>query len=233
MDYEKLDTNHNKFNEDLYSDKPSNNLNDEYTYTGEEIEATLKDFDENTMNVTGNKGTNAGKYTITVTPKDKWKDGSKESVEISWEIKKADPIVETPKLSAKAGTKLKDIKLPENFKWNNPEEVLSKDNNMFYITYVPTDTTNYNTLDVFVTIEIKKEKIKEVIRENTKVEEDKDVEEETPTPEEEPTKEDNKVEEKEPTKFKEENNSKYIWIISIIVLISVIVLGIIKYKNSK
>ena len=48
-------------------------------------------------------------------------------------------------MSAIYGSKLKDIKLPEGFKWEDDEEknVGNVGNNIFYCTYTPNDISNY------------------------------------------------------------------------------------------
>lgn len=70
-------------------DKPS--LPDEtYTENGEEQTLTPVGYDESTMSISGNKATDAGEYTATVTLKDTanyaWADGSVDPVSITWTI---------------------------------------------------------------------------------------------------------------------------------------------------
>ena len=157
MDYKEVDTSHENHDDNLYSEKPNVSLEKEYVYTGENIEALVNGFDKSTMEITGNIQKDVGVYTITITPKIKWKDGSKTPITIKWEIKKANPIIEVPKISAHRGMKLKDIKLPDNFYWKNPEEVLSSNKNSFYVTYIPLDN-NYNSIDILITIDLVVEK---------------------------------------------------------------------------
>ena len=58
-------------------------------YTGLEQTAVVANFDADTMLISGDKKTNAGTYTITVTPKTgKWKDGTSASVSCEWTINK-------------------------------------------------------------------------------------------------------------------------------------------------
>lgn len=63
-----------------------------YNYTGEEITFEIPEYDENTMIVSGNKGTNAGKYEVTISLKSQnytWEDGTSADVLINFEIFKA------------------------------------------------------------------------------------------------------------------------------------------------
>ncbi|MBU5450255.1 leucine-rich repeat protein [Acetivibrio sp. MSJd-27] len=62
-----------------------------YVYTGSEQTAQVKGFDSQTMTISGNVQTNAGKYEITVAPKTAWSDGSTDAAKISWTIDKAKP----------------------------------------------------------------------------------------------------------------------------------------------
>lgn len=69
-----------------YPDKPTLKVNGTYTYTGSEITADVVGFDSATMNITGNKGIDAKEYTIVVTPKTKWSDGTTDEIKIKWHI---------------------------------------------------------------------------------------------------------------------------------------------------
>ena len=70
--------------------KPSISVTGTYTYNGSEHTATVSGYDPATMNITGNTGTNAGDYTVSVTSKTgKWADGSAEAVTAAWKIGKA------------------------------------------------------------------------------------------------------------------------------------------------
>ena len=70
--------------------KPSISVTGSYTYDGSEKTANVTGYDPATMNITGNTGTNAGDYTVSVTSKtDKWADGSTEAVTATWSIGKA------------------------------------------------------------------------------------------------------------------------------------------------
>ena len=70
--------------------KPSISVTGTYTYNGSEHTATVNGYDPATMNISGNTGTDAGDYTVSVTSKtDKWADGSAEAVTAAWKIGKA------------------------------------------------------------------------------------------------------------------------------------------------
>ena len=88
------------------------------------------------------------------------KNGSKEEIKLSWEIKKADPTINKPILETKNGTKLSDIKLPENWSWKNENEIVYGDkSNKYLAIYTPLDTENYNTIETELVVEIKEETI--------------------------------------------------------------------------
>lgn len=65
-------------------------FNDKFKYTGEEIEVTLDNFDEEYMEITNNIQTECGKYELVVSLKDKtttsWSDGTVTDITISYEI---------------------------------------------------------------------------------------------------------------------------------------------------
>ena len=66
-------------------------------YTGNAITATVTGYNSETMNISGDKQTNAGDYTISVTPKlGKWSDGTTAPVTCTWKIlpKSITPTVE-------------------------------------------------------------------------------------------------------------------------------------------
>ena len=70
--------------------KPSISVTGTYTYNGSEHTANVSGYDPATMNITGNTGTDAGDYTVSVTSKtDKWADGSTDAVTAAWSIGKA------------------------------------------------------------------------------------------------------------------------------------------------
>lgn len=160
MDSQNINTSHEKYDDALYPDKPEIEVKKDYIYTGKNIEALVSGFDHNTMEIEGNIEKNAGTYTITIKPKIKWKDGSKDSISTTWKIEKADPEIKLPELEAENGKLLSDIKLPENFCWKNSKEKVDiNKTNKFLATYIPKDTNNYNTIDVELIIKILSEDI--------------------------------------------------------------------------
>lgn len=105
MDYLKVDTAHGKHDDALYPEKPVLKVENTYVYTGADIEAVVTGFDPETMEMEGNIAKNVGVYTITVKPKLKWKDGSKDAVSVTWEIKEAEPSSEEPQQKTEEETK--------------------------------------------------------------------------------------------------------------------------------
>ena len=70
--------------------KPSIRVTGAYTYNGSEHTATVSGYDPATMDISGNTGTDAGDYTVSVTSKTgKWADGSTDAVTAAWSIGKA------------------------------------------------------------------------------------------------------------------------------------------------
>ena len=70
--------------------KPNISVTGTYTYNGSAHTATVNGYDPSTMNITGNTGTDAGDYTVSVTSKTgKWADGSTDAVTAAWSISKA------------------------------------------------------------------------------------------------------------------------------------------------
>ena len=70
--------------------KPSISVTGTYTYNGSEHTATVNGYDLATMDISGNTGTDAGDYTVSVTSKTgKWVDGSTDAVTAAWSIGKA------------------------------------------------------------------------------------------------------------------------------------------------
>ena len=70
--------------------KPSISVTGTYTYNGSEHTATVSGYDSTTMNISGNTGTDAGDYTVSVTSNTgKWADGSTDAVTATWKIGKA------------------------------------------------------------------------------------------------------------------------------------------------
>ena len=70
--------------------KPNISVTGTYIYNGSELVANVIGYDSGTMNITGNTGTDAGDYTVSVTSKTgKWADGSTDAVTTAWSIGKA------------------------------------------------------------------------------------------------------------------------------------------------
>ena len=70
--------------------KPGISVTGTYTYNGSEHTAAVTGYDSTTMDISGNTGTDAGDYTISVTSRTgKWADGSTEAVTAAWSISKA------------------------------------------------------------------------------------------------------------------------------------------------
>ncbi|MEE0095407.1 MAG: S-layer homology domain-containing protein, partial [Oscillospiraceae bacterium] len=70
--------------------KPSISVIGTYTYNGSAHTATVNGYDPTTMDITGNTGTDAGDYTVSVTSKTrKWADSSTDAVTAAWSISKA------------------------------------------------------------------------------------------------------------------------------------------------
>ena len=70
--------------------KPSISVTGSYTYDGSEKAANVTGYDAAAMDITGNTGTDAGDYTVSVTSKTgKWAGGSTGAVTADWKIGKA------------------------------------------------------------------------------------------------------------------------------------------------
>ena len=108
--------------------------------------------------ITGNTKTNAGTYTAKATLEAgyKWKDGTKEVKNIPFEIKKARPTFTEPTgLKGKKDKKLSTVTLPSGFTWVDGETVLNTvGENTFKATFTPADTTNYEVIDVDLTVKV-------------------------------------------------------------------------------
>ena len=153
MDSFQLDTDHPIYDDSLYPEKPELTVAGTYVYNGQEQIAEVGGYDPQTMQITGTTATNAGTYTIAVTPNVRWKDFSTDPVTVTWTIEKADPQVTLPVLVAKSGTSLKDIVLPEHFTWENPDATVDPQTR-FSVIYTPEDTDNYNVLVLELEIEL-------------------------------------------------------------------------------
>ncbi len=75
--------------------------------------------------------------------------------ELPFTIKKADPTYDVPTgLEAEAGGKLKDIELPSNFTWGNPNGIIKYNEKEYDAVYTPVDTDNYNTVELKVSVNV-------------------------------------------------------------------------------
>ena len=139
--------------------KPTISVNGTYTYTGSEQTATVSGYDSTTMNITGNVGTNAGGYTVSVTSKTgKWADGTTDAVTADWSIQKANPIYVVPTgLEGTKGNALSTVTLPDGFTWaDGTTEMNTTGNQTFPATFTPSDTDNYNVVNnISVTVNVK------------------------------------------------------------------------------
>lgn len=139
--------------------KPTISVNETYTYTGSEQTATVSGYDSATMNITGNVGTNAGGYTVSVTSKTgKWADGTTDAVTADWSIQKANPTYEVPTgLEGTKGNALSTVTLPAGFTWaDGTTEMNTTGNQTFPATFTPSDTDNYNVVNnISVTVNVK------------------------------------------------------------------------------
>ncbi len=108
--------------------------------------------------ITGNTKTNAGTYTAKATLKEgyKWSDGTKEVKNIPFEIKKARPTFTEPTgLKGQKGAKLSTVALTSGFTWVDGETVLNTvGENTFKAKFTPADTTNYEVIDVDLTVKV-------------------------------------------------------------------------------
>ena len=76
---------------------------------------------------------------------------------VQFEIKKAEPIVSVPKdLTAKKGSQLSSIKLPDNWHWNDSSMVLDTiGKTQVKATYIPEDINNFNKVEMLIEIDVK------------------------------------------------------------------------------
>ena len=77
--------------------KPTLSVVGDYTYNGDYQTAVVNGYNIVTMNIKGNEEKDAGTYTITVTPRTKWADGTTDPVTATWTIKKC--VLKTPVLT--------------------------------------------------------------------------------------------------------------------------------------
>ena len=72
-----------------HPEKPAVSVTGTYTYSGSRQTVTVAGFDSATMQISGNTGTNAGKYTASITSKSgRWADGTSAPVTVEWTIQR-------------------------------------------------------------------------------------------------------------------------------------------------
>ena len=72
-----------------HPEKPAVSVTGTYTYSGSRQAVTVAGFDSATMQISGNTGTNAGKYTASITSKSgRWADGTSAPVTVEWTIQR-------------------------------------------------------------------------------------------------------------------------------------------------
>ena len=109
------------------------------------------------MNISGNTGTNAGEYTVSVTPKTgTWADGTTDAITASWTIEKATPSCTVPTdLTGIKGNALSTVSLTAGWTWKTPDTVMNTAGaQTFAAVYTPDDTANYNTVEADVTVTV-------------------------------------------------------------------------------
>ena len=123
----------------------------EYTYTGGTQKVELKNLPEEVeVRYTDNEKTNVGTYTAKAEfeyDKTNYEIVNNNIEDCVWEIVKANPSYELPtNLMGYVGDNLSTVTLPENFTWENKEQVISNGEQTYLATYTPDDTANYNII---------------------------------------------------------------------------------------
>lgn len=127
-------------------------LGDTLSYNGEEQTQTFAVYLDGLLlpaqyyTVSGNIGTNAGTYTLTIGGNG----NTVGTVTAEWSIEKAVPDYEIPTdLTATYGDTLADVELPEGFTWqdNLTTSVGIAGENTFMVTFTPEDTNNYEIIE--------------------------------------------------------------------------------------
>lgn len=117
----------------------------ELTYNGDEQTVSVTNgFDPETMNVTGLTGTDVGTYTVSVTPKNHWKDGGTDAVTATWKINVLK--LDKPTVNGSfnySGTVQNATETNNNEKFITREgEVSATDAGTYNVTYSLKNTTN-------------------------------------------------------------------------------------------
>ncbi len=119
--------------------------------------------DSCSMAVTGNKGTNAGKYTCGVTSIDNTNYTLSGETSLEWTIAKATPVInqKPTTVPAEEGQKLSELNLTDGqadvagtFVWANAEEVVSRNQKNYQVRFVPSDSTNYETVELTIELTV-------------------------------------------------------------------------------
>ena len=123
-------------------------------YNGSAQSPTVTVTSDVTYLITGNTAVDAGSYELTVYGTGYYTG----SVTCDWSIGKATPVYATPAgLSAVYGDRLESVSLPDGFHWqgDTSASVGAAGVNVFYVTYVPEDPRNYETVtDIAVSVQV-------------------------------------------------------------------------------
>lgn len=123
----------------------------------------LLEADTCNMMITGNKGTNAGKYTCGVTSIDNTNYTLSGETSLEWTIAKATPVInqKPTTVPAEEGQKLSELNLTDGqadvagtFVWANAEEVVSRNQKNYQVRFVPSDSTNYETVELTIELTV-------------------------------------------------------------------------------
>lgn len=153
-----------------------------YEYNGKLIKPNIN-IDSNLLEIKKDTSkVNAGNYQMILSVKDKtnyeWNDNTNDDLYLDWSIVKATPEYNIPdNLIGIKGKLLKDVLLPNNFKWSNPDIILSYGKNIYNAIYTPDDTNNYNIVyNIPIKIDVKNtyNVVTSVINGNGKITEGKD-----------------------------------------------------------
>ena len=129
-----------------------------YTYTGQEIKPDVTVTDctaETDYTLSYSDNTNAGTATITVTPTKTGKLFGDEVTE-TFIIDKATPSYTVPQgLTATHGQTLADVTLPDGWVWETPTQSVGEvGEHSFKAIFTPTDTKNYKTETMSLTVTV-------------------------------------------------------------------------------
>lgn len=121
-----------------------------YTYTAEEQEVVLSNYDEALMSISNNTGTLVGEYTTIVSLKDtvkyEWDDETDTPLEINWEIKKAKvnvPVLTTKKYNYTGESIIPEVSGFDSSIMNESGDLTGIEVGTYSIVYTLKDTDNY------------------------------------------------------------------------------------------